>query len=169
MPSLVGSEMCIRDSKQTGEFTCFTHRTEANSPAYDNISSLQLVGDKLWIAMPRSGMDCLDTRTGHFTHYRHSADENSPANDHISKIVSDGQGRLWMIYLDSPLSMSHYVMAENKFKHYYYSTKEAGGWEHGTVNDICMGNGDTLWIATTKLHAMNVRTCLLYTSPSPRD
>ncbi len=148
-----------RYHKQTGEFTCFSHRTGANSPAYDNISSLQLVGDKLWIAMPRSGMDCLDTRTGHFTHYRHSADENSPANDHISKIVSDGQGRLWMIYLDSPLSMSHYAVEENKFKHYYYSTgRESDGWEYGTVNDICMGNGDTLWVATTKLHAMNVKT-----------
>ena len=158
-----------RYNKQTGEFTCFTHKTGVNSPAYDNISGLELVGDKLWIAMPRSGMDCLDTRTGIFTHYRHSEDENSLANNHISKIVSDGQGRLWMIYLDSPLSMSHYVVSENKFKHYYYSNGKTAGWEHGYVNDITMGNGDTLWVATTKLHAMNVKTGKVTTFQPPTE
>lgn len=138
-----------RYDQQTGGFTSYIHQKTGNSLSFDHINSLLVIGHQLWISLPRGGLDCLDTKIGLFTHYSASKPGNSIANEHIHKLVADGDSGIWISYLEGATDLTHYSIFNKRFKHY----KLGAG-----ITDFCTGSGDTLWIASTQLYAVNARS-----------
>lgn len=145
-----------RYNKQNGEFTHYMHHKSGNSLSFGNINAMSMIGDQLWIALPRGGVDCMDTKTGQFTHYVSTKSENSLANNHVAKLVADGDAGIWIVYIDGAINLSHFSFAGKQFRHFQIYDKP--NYLNSSITDICPGNEDTLWVASTQLYVMNARS-----------
>ncbi len=145
-----------RYDMQTGEFRHYSHHKSGSGLSFNNVNSLQLIGEDLWISLPRGGLDRLNTKTNTIKNYSSSNPEYTMSNDHIEKIVVEGDSVIWFTYLEGNISLSHFSLPKDQFKHFFLNDEPYN--LEGNVADVCMGNGDTLWIATAQLYVMNTRS-----------
>lgn len=150
-----------RYDMQTGEFLHYSYNKSGIGLSFNNVNSLQMIGDDLWISLPRGGLDRLNTRTGAIRNYSSSNPNYTMSNDHIAKIVLEGDSVIWFTYLEGNISLSHFSLRRDRFKHFFLNDEPYN--LEGKVADVCMGHGDTLWIATAQLYIMNTQT--LRTTP----
>ncbi|MDR1524735.1 MAG: response regulator [Tannerella sp.] len=145
-----------RYDKKTNGFACFRHVPGTNSLTYDNIQSLLFTGrNKLWIGTSRGGMDCLDTETLQFTHY--TVRNDMLMEDHVARIVAEADSGIWVKYLMNRNWITYLSLKDCKTEHFNFLVPPSG--LNGNISDMCRGNGDTLWIASSRqLLIMNVRT-----------
>lgn len=145
-----------RYDMQTGEFRHYTYHKSGNGLSFNNVNSLQLIGDDLWISLPRGGLDRLNTKADAIKNYSSSNPKYTMSNDHIAKIVVEGDSVIWFTYLEGNISLSHFSLPQDRFKHFFLNDEPYN--LEGTVADVCMGNGDTLWVATAQLYMMNTQS-----------
>lgn len=83
----------------TGRVTHFFSRQPAvpDSLIYDDLSSIAVGGDSLWIGTVSRGLDRMDLKTGRCSHFRPDPDHPHLSNFHvISRLLLDDQHILWI-------------------------------------------------------------------------
>lgn len=136
-----------RLDKTTGRFIHFSHSSEKNRIAYDNIKSLALDHEgNLWIAMYVGGLDVYNPETGVFTHYKYDRkDSTTLLANNLRKIIMEEEKGIWVAYQMTKSVISYFSFADRKFEHIYFDTKDNSYYIFDFIK-----NKSGLWILTSK-------------------
>lgn len=134
-------------NKHSDEFFYFTMGKDANSLSSNNIKSLSLDGDNLWIATFRGGLNSLNLKSGKITHYRNNPnDPESLTSDDLRKIILEPGKGIWIVYQSSRMQTSFFSFKEKTFSHYSFDEKEIRFY----LRDMVFGKEDSLWLVSDK-------------------
>lgn len=116
----------------------YVHGDDASSLAYNNVNTLLLHEDKLWIGMYLGGLDCLDLTTHRLKHFK--AEDASPriSFNHLTKLIAAGDSGMWIIYPRSKNQLSYYDWYKDVATHIDIPIEE-GGYENKYLVDAVAG------------------------------
>lgn len=116
--------------------------------SYDNIKSLQLQGNKLWIGMYLGGLDCFDLATREVTHFKAGQPHAELLSNQVSKLLLSKDGsQMWIAYQCEGNTLTTLDMKHKQFIHHQISSKEAE-YEHRRIVDMVEQNDSILWVLT---------------------
>ena len=120
------------------------------------VMAIKAFADEVWAGTMIGGLNVI--RNGRVTHvfrYRPDLPTTISANA-ISKIYEDSTGRRWVTTYGAGVNL---YLGDGKFRRFPDMTRADAAFSDLRTLDIVEVAPDRFWIAT----------CLLYTSPSPRD
>lgn len=135
-----------RMNKNDLSFRHYTRmRDRDNSLAYNNIKHLALDHQKrLWIAMFRGGLDCLDTKTGQIRHCTEFSNQNQLLSTSLRKLILQGDSGLWIAYQLNNVAIS-YLSFKDMSLHHYYCNEER---KNLFIYDFYQGKDKDIWLLT---------------------
>ena len=141
-----------------------------NSLCANNVKSMILNGNNLWIGTYLGGLDCLNTRTGVFTNYSSWNYHRRIFNDQITKLCPGDREGFWIIYQTMGQMLTYFSLTADTSAHYQINFPNSL-YEQSRMIDITHGD-KCLWLATNmSLARFSIanRTCDFFTKPFVRD
>lgn len=120
--------------------------TNPSSLAYNNVNSLLLQNNRLWIGMYMGGLDCLNLETRRLEHYKAEDANSRISSNHITKLIAAGDSGMWIIYPRSKEQLSYYSWKTDTSLHINIPFEEIG-YENQYFVDAVAGNS-CLYMAT---------------------
>lgn len=110
-----------------------------SSLAYNNVNSLLLQDNRLWIGMYIGGLDCLNLETQRIEHYKAEDADSRISSNHITKLIAAGDSGMWIIYPRSKEQLSYFSWKTNTSFHINIPFEEIG-YENQYFVDAVVGN-----------------------------
>ena len=135
--------------KNTGILKLYRHESGKNSLKYDNVKTLLLQDDYLWIGMYKGGIDRLDLATGQFKNFSVKDLKKRIVSDDIIKIQAEKDSGMWIIYQSVPSIITYFSFKEEASQHYFWENIEDNTFDDNRFFDFCQDNNDNLWLVST--------------------
>lgn len=133
----------------------YMHRDQnPSSLAYNNVNTLLLHNNKLWIGMYLGGLDCLDLTSHRFQHYK--AEDAFPriSCNHLTKLIAAGDSGMWIIYPRSKNQLSYYDWRTDSATHINIPMEESG-YENKYLVDAVAGPSCLFAATGSRIYAIN--------------
>lgn len=142
-----GGLFCYKENQNI--ITSYHHETNKNSLRYNNVKTLLLTNNYLWIGMYKGGIDRLDLTTGQFRNYNEKdADKRIVSND-VTKILPEQTQGMWIIYQSISSIITFFSFKDNSSQHFLYENARDSIWEDARFLDMCRDDKEGLWLITT--------------------
>lgn len=128
----------------------YQHEPKKNSLKYNNVKSLLLQDEYLWLAMYKGGLDRLDLKTGQFKNFNEKDLNKRIVSNDIKKLQMEKDLGMWIIYQSVSSFITFVSFKDGSSQHYFLENtkdKEKGGDDR--FLDMCRGEEDKLWLISS--------------------
>lgn len=135
-------------NRDTGGFTRYLSRSEANSLSDNNVQEILEARDgSLWIGTNAGGLNHFSKSSRQFTIYRNDPDDpQSLSNDNINEIIEDEQGILWISTFGGGLN--RFDPESRLFSHYLNDPEVPGSLSSNLAQVVYQDRGGVIWVGT---------------------
>lgn len=131
----------------TASLKSFIHQSSKNSLKYNNVKTLLLNNQFLWIGMYRGGLDQLNLKTGVFKNFGANDPNKRIISDEITKLEMERDSGMWIIYQSGGPMLTYFSFKKEISQHYFLNAKENSA-ENFRIVDVNRGTNSDLWLAT---------------------